>query len=70
VVKQGSLITVSLLPIVQRKVQMRYLQSSEATVDASVVDIESYTKVLVYVSCRTKLKVGFVDCVEEICHNH
>jgi len=42
------------------------LQSSEATVDASVVDIEAYTKVLVQVSRCAELKVCFVDCVEEI----
>jgi hypothetical protein len=48
---------------------MRYLQSSEATVNSSVVDIESYTKIMVYVSCHAELKVGFVDCVQKVSHN-
>jgi hypothetical protein len=53
----------------RQEVEMKCLQSSEATVYSSVVDIKSYAKIVVYVSCHAKLEVGFVDCVEEVSHN-
>lgn len=49
--------------------RIKNIQSSKATVDSSFIDCQSYTKILIEVSSHAKLKVGFVDCVEEIGHN-